>query len=91
MVVVDESSESVVTCDRPGCLSWWRVGCLEAPAAVRPLVVVVLEVLTRAVPAADIRIALERWADFTERMNAPTRTPLVNHTHCMLLLLTRSA
>jgi phage-related protein len=30
---------------------------------------------TRAVPAADIRIALERWADFRERMNAPRRTP----------------
>jgi hypothetical protein len=30
---------------------------------------------TRAVPAADIRIALELWADFRERMNAPTRTP----------------
>jgi phage-related protein len=30
---------------------------------------------TRAVPAADVRIALERWADFRERMNAPTRTP----------------
>ena len=30
---------------------------------------------TRAVPAADIRIALERWADFRERMDAPRRTP----------------
>jgi phage-related protein len=30
---------------------------------------------TRSVPAADIRIALERWADFRERMNAPKRTP----------------
>ena len=30
---------------------------------------------TRAVPVADIRIALERWSDFRERMNEATRTP----------------
>jgi hypothetical protein len=42
---VDESSESVMACDRADCLRWRRVGCLEHSATVGPFVVVVLEVL----------------------------------------------